>query len=51
MPMRHGRISRRAVIGHPVVRSPAPTDSAALLAQGVARRKDRDGRAADRSDQ
>lgn len=44
MPMRHGRLSRRAVIGHPVVRSPAPPDSASLVARGVARRKARDGR-------
>ncbi|MXP23789.1 hypothetical protein GIY30_20840 [Gordonia sp. HNM0687] len=51
MPMRHGRFTRRAVIGHPVVRSPAPIDSASLVAKGVARRKARDGHGAtDRSD-
>lgn len=41
MPVRHGRLSRRAVIGHPVVRSPTPADSTSLLAQGVARRRER----------
>lgn len=39
MAMRDGRTTRRAVIGHPVIRQRDDTDDAAIVADGIRRRQ------------
>ncbi|AZG47370.1 hypothetical protein [Gordonia insulae] len=41
MPHRGGRVHRRAVIGHPVVRSSAHPESDEVITRGIARRRER----------
>lgn len=41
MPLRTGRVGRRAVIGHPVARTAAVVGTASVVAHGVERRHDR----------
>ncbi|HEY5856488.1 MAG TPA: hypothetical protein VIW24_21250 [Aldersonia sp.] len=41
MPLRAGRVGRRAVIGHPVARTAAVVGTASVVAHGVERRHDR----------
>lgn len=39
MPMRAGRINRRAVIGHPVIRRRVQDDDASVIAEAIERRQ------------
>ncbi|NDZ92665.1 hypothetical protein G3I13_20730 [Streptomyces sp. SID6673] len=43
MALRPGRANRRAVIGHPIVRSTPHPESAALLERAISRRRDSSG--------